>query len=174
MIDQSLLEEFTFSITLAVLSILSGLAIKLLASSLGLTTLQKHALILDEIVGQILSRKSFLKTFTRICVWNSMVSSVIICSGAITLGVLPAVWAFLNLGLFFSGLGLFKLYAYPWVEEAANILSVAFGIWIGRNPCIFLSNLPIFAWIFTGIFGLYIISALLETYEMHKALKPNF
>jgi len=169
MIEQSFFKDFPFFIILAVLSVLSGLAIKLLASALGITKLQRHALLLDELIGQILSRKSFLKTFIRICVWNIAISFIIICSGAISLGVLSAVWAFLNLGLFFPNIKLFRLYVYPWLEEAANILSTALGIWIGQNLHTFLSRFPFFAWIVTGISGLYMISALLETYEMHKA-----
>jgi len=168
MIEQTFLEGFPFFTALAALSVFSGLAIRLSASALGLATLQKDAVVLDEIAGQILSRKSPLKTFIRICVWNIMISSIVISSGAITLGVLPAVWAFLNLGLFFPYLSLFKLYLYPWIEEAANILSVAFGIWAGQNLHIFLSGLSVSALAVISIFGLYIISALLETYEIYR------
>jgi len=171
MIEQAFFEEFPFFIALAVLSVFSGLAIKLSASALGFTALQEHALILDELAGQILSRKNPLETFTRICIWNIIISSIVISSGAITFGVLPAVWAFLNLGLFFPDLSLFKLYVHPWVEEAANILSVALGIWTGQNLHILLSSLSVFAWLVASIFGLYILSALLETSETHDVLK---
>jgi len=171
MIGQSFFKDFSFFIVLACLSVLSGLAVKLLASALGVATPQRRAFVLDELIGQILYRSSFLKTFVRLCVWNVAISFIVICSGAISLGVLPAVWAFLNLGLFFPDIEIFKLYVYPWVEEAANILSVALGIWIGQNLYTFLSRFSVFAWAVTGIFGLYMISALLETYEIHK-FKP--
>ena len=167
MIRQPSFGEFPFFAALALLLVLSGLLIRFLAS-LASMELRKHAFVLDELTSQLLPRKNFLQTFARICVWNVLVSLIVICSGAITLGILPMVWAFFNLGLFFPDVNLFKLYLYPWIEEAANILSVALGIWIGQTLYVFSGSFPIFAWITIIISSLYVISALLEAFEIHQ------
>jgi len=169
MISQSFFEEYLFFIALTLISVLSGLAVRLLTSALGIAKLQKRVFVIDELIGQLLLRKGFLQTFTRIYLWNILVSSIIICSGAITLGVLPLVWAFLNLGLFFPDVDLFKLYLHPWLEEATNILSAALGVWIGQDLHEFPAVFPVFAWAIMGIFGLYMVSALLETFKIHHA-----
>jgi len=169
MSGQSFFEEYLFFIALTLLSISSGLLIRFLASALGIAKMQKSVFMLDELIGQILLRKSFLQTFTRIYLWNVLISSIVICSGIITLGVLPLVWAFLNLGLFFPDIDLFRLHLYPWIEEAANILSAALGAWIGQNLHAFPSAFPFFAWTAISLFGLYMVSALLETFKIHYA-----
>jgi len=167
MTGQSFFEGYLFFIALTLISVLSGLALKLLTLALGIEKLQKRVLVIDEVIGQLLLREGFLQTFTRICLWNILVSFIIIFSGAITVGVLPIVWAFLNLGLFSPDMGLFKIHLHPWIEEAANILSVALGAWIGQNLNEFPTVFPVFAGMIISIFGLYAFSALLETLKIH-------
>jgi hypothetical protein len=168
MISQLLLADLLHFIIYATLLILSGLAVRLSASSLGPAT-RRSTPIDGGIIRSLLVRKSPLETFIRIYGWNVAVSSLVIFSGSITLGVLPAVWAFINLGVLFPDLNLFKIYAYPWVEETANVLSVAFGMWIGRNLDVLLSSPAILPWIALIIPGTYMISVLLETYEIHRS-----
>jgi len=167
MIGQSFFEEYLFFIALTLISVLSGLIIRLLTLALGITKMQKCVFVIEELIGQILLRKGVLQTFTRIYLWNILVSSIVICSGAITFGVFPLVWAFLNLGLFLPDVVIFRLYLHPWIEEAANILSAALGVWIGQNLHEFPGVFPVFAWTAMSIFGLYMVSALLETFKIH-------
>jgi len=169
MFGQPFIEEYLVFVALTLLLVLSGLAIKLLTSVLGIMRMQRHAFVLDELIGQLLHRRDFLQTFIRICAWNIMISSIIFCSGALTLGVLPLVWAFINLGLFFPDANLFRLHLYLWIEETANILSVALGIWIGQNLYALSENFQIFVWTSMSIFSLYVVSSLLETFEIHNA-----
>jgi len=167
--SQPFFEEYLFFIALTLLSVLSGLLIRFLTSALGTAKTEKHIFMLDELIGQLLLRKGFLQTFIRIYLWNTLVSSIVICSGAITLGVFPLVWAFLNLGLFSPDVDLFRIHLYPWIEEATNILSAALGAWTGQNLYAFPSALPFFAWTSISIFGFYMVSALLETFKIHYA-----
>jgi len=169
MSGQLFFEEYLFFIALTLLSVFSGLLTRFLASALGIAKLQKRVFILDELIGQFLLRKSFLQTFTRIYLWNILISSIVICSGAITLGVFPLIWAFLNLGLFFPDVDLFRLHLYPWIEEATNILSAALGAWVGQNLHVFPSAFPFFAWAVISISGLYMVSAILETFKIYHA-----
>jgi len=169
MSGQLFFEEYLFFIALTLLSVFSGLLIRFLASALGIAKLQKRVFILDELIGQFLLRKSFLQIFTRIYLWNVLISSIVICSGIITLGVLPLVWAFLNLGLFFPDVDLFRHYLYPWIEEATNIFSAALGAWIGQNLHAFPSAFPFFVCTAISISGLYMVSALLETFKINYA-----
>jgi len=171
MIIQSFFEEYLFFIALTFILVLSGLTARFLILALGFAKLQKGVFVIDELTGHLLVRKGFLQTFIRIGTWNILVSSIVICSGIISLGTLPLVWAFLNLGLFFLDPVLFKRYLYPWIEETANILSAALGAWMGQNLHEFLNVLPVFVWTFTSIFILYMISALLETLKIHPGVK---
>ncbi|HIE19312.1 TPA: hypothetical protein EYP75_06260 [Candidatus Bathyarchaeota archaeon] len=168
MISQPFFEEYMFFVALTLLSVFSGLLIRLSMLALRASALQKRVFVLDELIGHLLIRKNSLQTFIRISLWNMMVSSLVIISGAVTFGVLPLIWAFLNLGLFFPDLNLFRAYLYPWVEEAANILSTALGIWIGRNLYAFPIEFPFFLWTVIIIFGLYMASSLLETLKIHN------
>ena len=168
MISQLFFEDYIFFAALSLLSVLSGLLVKLSMSALGASRAEKNLFMFDELIGHLLIRKNSLQTFIRISLWNMMVSSIVIISGAVTFGALPLVWAFLNLGLFSPDLNLFRAYLYPWVEEAASILSVALGTWIGQNLYAFPSGFPIFVWMVIIIFGLYLVSSLLETLKIHN------
>jgi len=154
-------------IILAAILVLTGLAVKILASALGLASAKGGFLMDGEMMESLLIRKSRLGTFLRIYGWNIAVSSMVIISGMISLGVIPAAWAFINLGFFFPDLNIFRVYVYPWVEEPANILSVALGMWIGRNLTVLLSGSTVLPWIVMVMLGIYMISALLEAYEIH-------
>ena len=158
--------DYILSITLTALAIMLGLTVKLLMPPLkgGMRWTATY----DELIGLMLIRRRPLRTFIRILIWNLMVSSLIIVSGALTFGILPLVWAFLNLGLSFPCLRLFRAYLHLWVEEAANMLSVTLGVWAGLNLQVLIRVASPFMWILTVIFSLYTFSALLETLKIHE------
>ena len=165
MTGQIFFEDYVLSIALTALAIISGLIVKLLMSPLRVG--MRRTAIYDELIGLMLIRRRLLHTFIRILIWNLMVSSLIIVSGALTLGILPLVWAFLNLGLSFPCLRLFRAYLHLWAEETANMLSVILGVWVGLNFQILMGAISQFMWMLTITFGLYALSALLETIKIH-------
>jgi len=169
MINPSFLEEYIFFIFLVLISVSSGLLIRLLTSFLGISTSGKRIFSSDEVIGQILIREKPLQTFIRIYLWNMTISFIVIISGAVTFGVLPLVWAFLNLGFLFPDLNLFRFYLSPWIEESANILSAALGIWVGYNLHAFPQEYLSLLWIAISLSGLYVVSALMETFEIHES-----
>ena len=158
--------DYILSIVLTALAIMSGLTVKLLMPPLRAG--MRQTAIYDELIGLMLIRRRPLHTFIRILIWNLMVSSLIIVSGALTLGTLPLVWAFLNLGLSFPCLRLFRAYLHLWVEESANMLSVTLGVWAGLNLQVLMNATSRFMWILAIILGLYTVSALLETLKIHE------
>ena len=166
MTGQIFFEDYVLSIALTALAIISGLIVKLLMSPLRVG--MRRTAIYDELIGLMLIRRRLLHTFIRILIWNLMVSSLIIVSGALTFGILPLIWAFLNLGLSFPCLRLFRAYLHLWVEEAANMLSVTLGVWAGLNLQVLMRAASPFIWILAVILGLYTLSALLETLKIHE------
>ena len=166
MTGQIFFGDFILSIILTALAIISGLTVKLLMPPLRVG--MRRTDIYDELIGLMLIRRRLLHTFIRILIWNLMVSSLIIVSGALTLGILPLVWAFLNLGLSFPCLRLFRAYLHLWVEETANMLSVTLGVWAGLNLQALMRAASPSMWILAVILGLYTISALLESLKIHE------
>jgi len=166
MIDSLSLEGYVTSIILTLLFVLFGAVLKISISFLGSTRLHGFTFVCDEIIKPILHRKNNFQTFTRICLWNIMISFIVICSGVISLGILPIVWAFFNLGLFSPNANFFRRYLHSWIEEIDHILSAALGLWIGRNIQIFANNLPTFIEIIAFIFALYVVSASAEVAEI--------
>jgi len=160
------LEGYITSIILALLFVFFGLILKVSISFLRSTRLYEFASVRDEIIKPILHRKDNFQTFTRICLWNIGISFTVICSGAISLGILPIVWAFFNLGLFSPDADFFKQYLHAWIEETANILSAALGLWIGRNIQIFVRDFLTLMEMIIFIFTLYVVSAKVETAEI--------
>ena len=158
--------DYILSIVLTALTIISGLTVKLLMPPLKVG--MRRTAIYDELIGLMLIRRRLLHTFIRILIWNLMVSSLIIVSGALTFGILPLVWAFLNLGLSFPCLRLFRAHLHLWVEEIANMLSVTLGVWAGLNLQALMRAASPFMWILAVILGLYTISALLESLKIHE------
>ena len=166
MTGQIFFGDYILSIVLTALAIISGLTVKLLMPPLKVG--MRRTAIYDELIGLMLIRRRLLHTFIRILIWNLMVSSLIIVSGALTFGILPLVWAFLNLGLSFPCLRLFRAHLHLWVEETANMLSVTLGVWAGLNLQALIRAASPFMWIFAVILGLYTISALLESLKIHE------
>ena len=160
MTGQIFFEDYVLSIALTALAIISGLTVKLLMSPLRVR--MNHTVIYDELIGLMLIRRKLLHTFIGILMWNLMVS------GALTFGILPLVWAFLNLGLSSPCFRLFRMYLHLWVEEVANMLSVTLGVWAGLNLQVLMSIASPFMWILAVTLGLYTLSALLETLKIHK------
>ena len=166
MTGQIFFGDYILSIVLTALAIISGLTVKLLMPPLKVG--MRRMAIYDELIGLMLIRRRLPHTFIRILIWNLMVSSLIIVSGALTFGILPLVWAFLNLGLSFPCLRLFRAHLHLWVEETANMLSVTLGVWAGLNLQALIRAASPFMWIFAVILGLYTISALLESLKIHE------
>jgi len=166
MTGQIFLGDYVLSIALTALAIISGLTVKLLMSPLRVR--MNHTVIYDELIGLMLIRRKLLHTFIGILMWNLMVSSIVMVSGALTFGILPLVWAFLNLGLSSPCFRLFRMYLHLWVEEVANMLSVTLGVWAGLNLQVLVSIASPFMWILAVTLGLYTLSALLETLKIHK------
>ncbi|RLI44061.1 hypothetical protein DRO64_04650 [Candidatus Bathyarchaeota archaeon] len=156
---------YILPIALTSLAIISGLTVKLLMPSLGIR--MRRTDTYEELIGLMLIRRRLPNTFIRILTWNLMVSFLVIISGALTFGTLPLVWAFLNLGLSFPCLRLFRVYLHLWAEETANMLSVILGVWVGLNFQILMGAISQFMWMLTITFGLYALSALLETIKIH-------
>ena len=161
--------DFSDSIFLTVLAVLTGLAVKILTVKLGIKKLQEQAAFLDELTGRLVVRRSLPQTFARLYVWNLFISFIVITAGLVTFGVLSIIWAFLNLGLFSSDHNVFRRHIHPWLEAAATVLSAALGLWGGQNLQVLLNSsqaFPITA--ISIIFLLYGAAALLETLEIRR------
>ena len=165
----SFLIDLSYGIVYSALAAVAGLTIKLTTSKLGIWEPSERAALLDDLTGRLLVRRSTLQTLTRIYCWNILLSFAIIASGLITFGVLPVVWAFLNLGVFSPSANAFRRYLHPWLETAAVILSASLGIWGGarlnlvlRDPGIIQSSLIVL------VLGLHGIAAMLETLEIRR------
>ncbi|MEM2936202.1 MAG: hypothetical protein QW231_03390 [Candidatus Bathyarchaeia archaeon] len=129
----------------------------------------ERAADLDRFTGDLLIRRSPLQTFLGLCLWNLLISWIVILAGFLTLGVVPIIWMFFNLGFLGPSPDIFKDYPYCWLEASAFIVSASLGIWGGLNPNLVLGNLsliPLTTVIF--ILVLHLSAALLETLEIHK------
>jgi len=164
-----LLMDLPYCIALTVLAALVGLAVKLVASRLDIKRFQQQAAFFDEYTGRLLVRRSPTKTFAGLYAWNLLISAAIIASGLITLGVLPLVWAFLNLGLFGSSINMLKRYLHAWLEGAATLLSAGFGVWAGQNLDMLLKSPRATPYgIILLILMFYGAAAALETMEVRR------
>ena len=165
----SFLENLSSEIALSVFAWLVGLAVRLSASQLGVRAPLERAAELDRFTGDLLIRRSPLQTFLGLCLWNLLISWVVILAGFLTLGVVPIIWIFFNLGLLGPQLNIFKDYPHCWLEASAFIVSASMGIWGGLKLNLVLGDLgliPLTTLIF--IFMLHLSAALLETLEIHK------
>jgi len=136
---------------------------------LGVGEPMERAAELDRFTGDLLIRRSPLQTFLGLCLWNLLISWVVILAGFLTLGIVPIIWIFFNLGLLGPQPKIFKDYPHCWLEASAFIVSASLGIWGGLNLNLVLGNLslvPLTTLIF--ILGLHISAALLETLEIHE------
>ncbi|RLI44152.1 hypothetical protein DRO64_04485 [Candidatus Bathyarchaeota archaeon] len=106
MIVQIFFGDYVLSIALTALAIISGLTVKLLMSPLRAG--MNQTVIYKGLIGLMLIRRKLLHAFIGIRIWNLMVSSIVMVSGALTFGILPLAWAFLNLGLSFPCFRSFK------------------------------------------------------------------
>ncbi len=165
----SFLKNLSPEIALSVFTGLVGLAVRLSASRLGVKEPMERAAELDKFTGDLLIRRSPLQTFLGLSLWNLLISLVVILAGFLTLGVVPIIWIFFNLGLLGPQPNIFKDYPHCWLEASAFIASASLGIWGGLKLNLVLANLgliPLTTVIF--ILGLHISAALLETLEIHK------
>lgn len=161
------LGEMAHEIALATLAALTGLAIRFLAVKLGLTEHLDRAATLDDFVGKLLVKRSALRTFLGLYLWNILASAFVVTSGFLTIGIFPIIWVLLNLGLFCPEASIFKRYSYCWFEASAAILSSSLGIWGGLKLNALLENLGLIPLSFIIlILTLYVISAFLETLEI--------
>jgi len=165
----SFLKNLSPEIALSVSTGLVGWAIRLSASRLGVKEPMERAAELDKFTGDLLIRRSLLQTFLQLCLWDLLISWVVVLAGFLTLGVVPIIWIFFNLGLLGPQLNIFKDYPHCWLEASAFILSASLGIWGGLKLNLVLSNLSLIP--STTVFfilGLHLSAALLETLEIHK------
>jgi len=162
------LQELSYGTVCVGLAASMGLTVKFSASKLGLKKPSEQAAMLDEFIGGLLVRRSRFRTFTRICLWNILVSFVIAAAGFLTMGALPIVWAFLGLGLFSPDINIFKRYLHSWLETVAVVLSASLGIWGGQNLNLVLMNLSMIPpTIIILILGLHVFAAVMETSKMY-------
>jgi len=165
----SFLKNLSPEIAASVFAGLVGLAVKQLASRLGVGEPTERAAELDRFTGDLLIRRSPLQTFLGLCLWNLLISGIVILAGFLTLGVVPIIWMFFNLGLLGPQPNIFRDYPHCWLEASAFIFSASLGIWGGLKLNLVLGNLsliPSTTVIF--IFVLHLFAALLETLEIHK------
>jgi len=156
-----------YEIALATLAALTGLAVNFLAVRLGLGEHLDRATTLDDFVGKLLVKRSALRTFLGLYLWNILASALVVTSGFLTMGIFPIIWVLLNLGLFCPEITIFKRYLYCWFEAPAFILSSSLGIWGGVKLNILLENLGLIPPTFIIlILVLYAFSAFLETLEI--------
>jgi len=165
----SFLKNLSPEIAVSVFTGLVGLAVRLSASRLGVRAPLERAAELDRFTGDLLIRRSPLQTFLGLCLWNLLISWVVILAGFLTLGVVPIIWIFFNLGLLGPQLNIFKDYPHCWLEATAFIVSVSLGIWGGLKLNLVLGNLSLIpSTTIILILGLHVSAALLETLEIHK------
>jgi len=165
----SFLKNLFPEIAVSVSTGLMGLAVRLSASRLGVGEPTERAAELDRFTGDLLIRRRPLQTLLGLCFWNLLISGIVILAGFLTLGVVPIIWMFFNLGLLGPQPKVFKDYPHCWFEASAFIVSASLGIWGGLKLNLVLGNLgliPSTTVIF--IFGLHLSAALLETLEIHK------
>jgi len=165
----SFLKNLSPEIAVSVFTELAGLAVRLSASRLGVEEPTERAAELDRFTGDLLIRRSPLQTFLGLCLWNLLISWLVILAGFLTLGVVPIIWIFFNLGFLGPPPDIFKDYPHCWLEASAFIFSASLGIWGGQKLNLVLGNLsliPPTTLIF--ILGLHLSAALLETLEIHK------
>lgn len=159
------LRSISREIVICVFAMLAGLLVSLSASRLGARAHVEVATEIDEFTGALLVRRKLLQTFLGIFIWNLFLSSLVVLAGFATMGVVPVVWAFLNLGLLLPTLDYLKYYVHCWFETSAVLISTSLGVWGGLNLNLVLAGRSIPTAVILFIIALYAFAASLEAME---------